>query len=48
MFLVLSYALLGSQFPGEHTLRLEAWIDQLDAELEPLKHFILPVSCTYQ
>lgn len=29
-------------FPEEEVARLEAWIDELEGELEPLRNFILP------
>lgn len=31
------------QFSASHTKQLETWIDQLDAELTPLKNFVIPV-----
>ena len=33
-----------TRFSQEHTLKLEEWIDALDAQLPPLTNFVIPVS----
>jgi cob(I)alamin adenosyltransferase len=32
------------QFSPTFTKKLEEWIDQLDAQVPPLKNFVIPVS----
>ena len=34
---------LCTKFSSQHTLQLERWIDELDAEMPPLKNFVIPV-----
>lgn len=35
---------LYTKFAPQHTLKLEEWIDRLDAQLPPLTNFVVPVS----
>lgn len=36
-----------TKFAPEHTLKLEEWIDHLDAQLPPLTNFVIPVRIDY-